>query len=211
VDKDSHTSILVYDDTQWVSYMDDKVKAERTEKYHALAMLGTADWATDLKQYNPAPARSGGWTPYISKVSAGQDPIDSGAHVGGWTNIECSDPHATKYIDYTPDERWTALGCNDAFNDAVKTWETVDYPNPNHDFEFTGSIVNTLNGPPGLDCASMGEFCNSMFQCSQFKAGAAGYEIMNSFAQINMVRITSLLACICITLGLAPLRQSLPF
>ena len=45
----SDSSILVYDDLQWVSYMDDTVKSGRAALYQALTLGGTSDWAVDLQ------------------------------------------------------------------------------------------------------------------------------------------------------------------
>jgi chitinase len=45
----SDSSILVYDDLQWVSYMNDTVKNARSTLYKALTLGGTSDWAVDLQ------------------------------------------------------------------------------------------------------------------------------------------------------------------
>lgn len=44
--------ILVYNDDQWVSYMDENTKARRTNMYRAMNFLGTADWAVSLDDSN---------------------------------------------------------------------------------------------------------------------------------------------------------------
>jgi chitinase len=46
---DSFSNILVYDNDQWVSYMDADNKETRTELYQSLNFAGTADWAVDLQ------------------------------------------------------------------------------------------------------------------------------------------------------------------
>jgi hypothetical protein len=46
---DSFSNIFVYDSTQWVSYMDDTNKAERSTLYQDLSLGGTTDWAVDLQ------------------------------------------------------------------------------------------------------------------------------------------------------------------
>lgn len=89
VDTSSHSNILVYDNTQWVGYMDDDVKASRTNTYKGLAMGGVTDWASDLQKYNDPPARSKSWTMFLARVKAGQDPSDIGGRNGNWTKISC--------------------------------------------------------------------------------------------------------------------------
>ncbi|KAF3401943.1 hypothetical protein F1880_009951 [Penicillium rolfsii] len=46
---DSYSNILVFDETQWVSYMDDNNKAVRASLYEAYNFAGTTDWAIDLQ------------------------------------------------------------------------------------------------------------------------------------------------------------------
>lgn len=52
VDQNSNSNILVYDETQWVGYMDDTIKASRASLYRSYNFLGTADWAVDLQSFN---------------------------------------------------------------------------------------------------------------------------------------------------------------
>ncbi|PVH81321.1 glycoside hydrolase family 18 protein [Cadophora sp. DSE1049] len=55
-DSASDSSILVYDETEWVAYMDSKTKASRTLMYETLKFGGTSDWAVDLGEYNTDPS-----------------------------------------------------------------------------------------------------------------------------------------------------------
>lgn len=50
-DEDSQSNVAVYDSTQWVGYMNDSVKQDRTELYETLHMAGVIDWAIDLNGY----------------------------------------------------------------------------------------------------------------------------------------------------------------
>ena len=43
------SNILVYDETEWVAYMDDEMKASRSEFYDSYNFAGTTDWAVDLQ------------------------------------------------------------------------------------------------------------------------------------------------------------------
>jgi len=49
----SRSNILIYDDTEWVAYMDDVNKAARARLYKNLNFAGTTDWAVDLDSFNP--------------------------------------------------------------------------------------------------------------------------------------------------------------
>lgn len=51
LDEDSHSNIAVYDSVQWVAYMDDKVKADRTLLYKGLNFAGIVDRAIDLEGF----------------------------------------------------------------------------------------------------------------------------------------------------------------
>jgi hypothetical protein len=124
LDPSSHTNILVYDDTQWVGWMDDDVKASRIQTYNKLNMGGVADWATDLQKYHDPPNHVGTWSQMISKIKGNEDPVDVGPASGNWTTLTCTDPVVEHIFDYTPSERWARLGCDDAFNDALDTWKT---------------------------------------------------------------------------------------
>ncbi|KAI5859516.1 glycoside hydrolase superfamily [Durotheca rogersii] len=48
-DESSHSDIVVFNDTQWVAYMDAKTKSDRRDMYLGLGFRGTADWAVDLQ------------------------------------------------------------------------------------------------------------------------------------------------------------------
>ncbi|RDW81617.1 class V chitinase Chi100 [Aspergillus mulundensis] len=50
-DTDSQSNVAVYESTQWVGYMDDKVKADRKALYQGLRMGGVIDWAVDLNGF----------------------------------------------------------------------------------------------------------------------------------------------------------------
>lgn len=51
-DTESNSNILVYNETQWVAFMDDTTKGSRTGYYRDLHFLGTVDWALDLQAFN---------------------------------------------------------------------------------------------------------------------------------------------------------------
>lgn len=53
-DNPSESDIMVYNDTQWVSYMSDNTKTARTATYLGWDFLGTVDWAIDLAAFTEA-------------------------------------------------------------------------------------------------------------------------------------------------------------
>lgn len=49
--KEVGSNIMVYDDTEWVAYMDDNMKALRSKFYEMYNFAGTTDWAVDLQAF----------------------------------------------------------------------------------------------------------------------------------------------------------------
>ncbi|KAL2814526.1 hypothetical protein BDW59DRAFT_167173 [Aspergillus cavernicola] len=49
-DNDSDTNILVYDEVEWVGFMNSSVKGDRVDRYKKLNFAGVSDWAVDLQQ-----------------------------------------------------------------------------------------------------------------------------------------------------------------
>jgi len=49
--KEAGSNILVYNDTEWVAYMDDSTKSARRTYYTWLNFAGTSDWAVDLQEF----------------------------------------------------------------------------------------------------------------------------------------------------------------
>lgn len=46
------SNILVYNDTEWVAYMNNSIKSDREEVYASYNMAGTTDWAVDLLEFH---------------------------------------------------------------------------------------------------------------------------------------------------------------
>ncbi|XP_014561985.1 glycoside hydrolase family 18 protein [Bipolaris victoriae FI3] len=46
------SNIMVYNDTEWVAWMDDDMKEERAKFYDSYNFAGTTDWAVDLQAFN---------------------------------------------------------------------------------------------------------------------------------------------------------------
>lgn len=65
VDNVSNSNILVYDNNQWVGYMDPSTKATRQSLYQSLSMGGSTVWASDLEAYNDVPYPATSWNEFI--------------------------------------------------------------------------------------------------------------------------------------------------
>ncbi|KAH7116609.1 putative glycosyl hydrolase, family 18 [Dactylonectria estremocensis] len=48
---DAGSNILVYNNTEWVAYMDEDTKASRAKLYASYNFAGTSDWAVDLQEF----------------------------------------------------------------------------------------------------------------------------------------------------------------
>ncbi|KAM0325563.1 hypothetical protein ACHAQA_007550 [Verticillium albo-atrum] len=71
-DKESDSDIIVYRDTEWVAWMNDKTKASRIDYYKGLNFGGVSDWAVDLdKDYGDSGIGSG--DPEESSLSGGRN------------------------------------------------------------------------------------------------------------------------------------------
>jgi hypothetical protein len=186
IDADSHTNILVYDDTQWVGWMDDDVKASRRNLYKSFSFGGTADWATDLRTYNPPPGSSDSWPFYISAVNRGVDPSGGGTSKIDWKSLNCLNPAVTDVDKYTPGERWAMLGCSDAYKAAIDKWNTND---SGKGMSFTESLIRTYRAPQGVQWGTH-DAGGSFLQCDDFHGegtGPAAYEVWNSMVLLNKV------------------------
>ena len=53
-DNDSESDIMVYNETEWVSYMSNDTRIARTATYLGWNFLGTVDWAIDLAAFTEA-------------------------------------------------------------------------------------------------------------------------------------------------------------
>ncbi|KAH0498490.1 hypothetical protein TgHK011_005743 [Trichoderma gracile] len=57
------SNILVYNDTEWVAYMDDTTKADRLALYDSHNFAGTSDWAVDLQEFVDGSGEDEGFDP----------------------------------------------------------------------------------------------------------------------------------------------------
>lgn len=190
LDLGSQTNILVYDNIQWVGWMDPTTKASRISLYQGLDMGGVSDWAVDLEDFQPDPIPQG-WSDFIMQIKLGNDPYIEGNRTGNWTSLSCDDPAVEGVGQFTADQRWGMLDCDDAWSDAITVWKTIDRPSGNLSFGL--SIANTYHTAELSDCGSLtaDSNCDSTITCSQAQgkgSGPAGYEVTNSLVVVHEVR-----------------------
>ncbi|KAH8703812.1 hypothetical protein BGW36DRAFT_288853 [Talaromyces proteolyticus] len=196
VDDTSNTNILVYDNVQWVGYMDNNIKALRTSLYKSLNMGGSTDWATDLETYNNVPYPATSWTKFISDIKSAINPLSEQENItGNWTSVQCTDPAINYWVqlNMTSEQRWSEMDGDDAWADVTNQWINVD--RPQNKITFISSIVNSLHGRELTKCQSVGpdNNCQTTDLCwfdppasdGSPPAGAASYEIYNSLIVVH--------------------------
>jgi hypothetical protein len=189
LDSSSQSNILVYDNVQWVSWMDPTNKASRIAFYQALAMGGVSDWAVDLEDYQPDPIPAG-WSNFILQVKLGGDPYIEGDRTGNWTSLTCTDKSVEGVANFTADQRWGMMDCDNTWSDAINVWRTIDAVS--HNLNFIQSIANTYHINELSNCGTLVQDanCDSTIVCTQAQgtgSGPGGYEVANSLIMIHEV------------------------
>ena len=187
VDSTSHSDILVYDDTEWVSYMSPSTKMARETVYKAFGMGGTTDWAVDLQKYNDAPEPSKSWAIFKEDINTGYDPKKDNARNGNWTDIDCTTRANREIKGMSATERWQEVGADGAWKDLIRIWNTLDI---RREFNFSESITMTMQIDTRLDCRIlMDTSCDSGVECTNAMngdlSGPAAQFIWNSLAKIH--------------------------
>ncbi|EJP62058.1 chitinase-like protein [Beauveria bassiana ARSEF 2860] len=189
LDGTSNSNILVYDDTEWVSWMSPEVLNYRTKVYKAFNMGGTSNWAIDLENYVDPPPGIGSWPAFVIKARQGNDPWDYGERHGNWTEIKCDDRSVADLRGLSPQSRWNMMDASDAWNDAVQVYKSIDRK---RNRIFSRSISDTIHGPQQSDCGVLLTWnnCETIQLCTDMVGsgtGPAGYEIWNSFVLIREI------------------------
>lgn len=184
VDATSNSRVVVYDDTQWVAFMDDAIRAERTTVYKAFQLGGTTNWALDLESYNEAPDGSHSWPDFLMRIGVGGDPYELGNRTGNWSTLTCQDPAALYGDHLSASLQWAELDAANAWTDMVNQWKQYDSKTG---ISFTESIVDLIGGIQGTSCGQVDPGCVPE-HCAYFTGGAAAYLVWNSLVKINEVR-----------------------
>ncbi|KAB8277072.1 hypothetical protein BDV30DRAFT_223672 [Aspergillus minisclerotigenes] len=199
---DSLSNVLVYNETEWVAYMDDANKADRDILYKGLHFGGTVEWATSMHSFHEVPSDAlvpGGslsdvikeWPVFVETVINGKSPFIHGDRNGHWADgsITCRDNAVVGVLDIPSQKRWEDLDCSTAWQDALDKYRQFDLP---RNVGFTASISDTFHATQNMDCGILNAqaFCARGFECHDSKgegSGPAGYEIMNSLSVIHSV------------------------
>ncbi|KGO76570.1 Peptidoglycan-binding Lysin subgroup [Penicillium italicum] len=184
IDLASDTNILVYDDTQWVGWMSDGIKASRRTLYEGLAMGGTTDWATDLQKYNAPPYPAKSWAGIIDDVVLERDPFLEGNRTGNWTSLTCSDPAIEDPLYMSSAQRWAQNVDKSRLH--LETSEE----------DFSYSIMNTFHAGEEKNCGIVGSsgHCEAPEPCGYFQgfgeggSGPAAMVIYESLTFINSTK-----------------------
>ncbi|KFY56270.1 hypothetical protein V496_06715 [Pseudogymnoascus sp. VKM F-4515 (FW-2607)] len=188
-DNRSQSNILVYDETEWVGYMDDATKASRATLYKSLVMGGTTDWATDLLEFKAVPAitKDTTWASFKMQILSGKDPYKEVTRTGNWSSLTCDDPAALikNCEKYTSAERWGLLDANRAWTDAVGDYNAKKTAGSS--LVFSQSVAQAFGYGIPVDCTKIGVgyCCSEPVACTDFKTGAAGYLILNSLITVR--------------------------
>lgn len=190
VDSSSNSDILVYDNTQWVSYMSASTKKSRATLYKAWGLAGTTDWATDLAEYHDAPKPATSWNDYKQKALNGDDPKIDLSRDGNWTDYDCTDEVAVCPLCYYPERQWSHFNVEAAWKDVVRIWKETD---KDRDWKFSQSVSSTLHIVTAeADCQKVDKSnCDDAVTCevglNSATSGPAGKLIWNSLVWIHQV------------------------
>jgi hypothetical protein len=186
VDSTSHSDILIYDDTEWVSYMSPSTKMARETVYKAFGMGGTTDWAVDLQKYNDVPEPSKSWAIFKQQAGAGFDPKDDNKRTGNWTDLDCMTPVIRNIKGFTAKARWKEAGTDGAWDDLIHIWEK----DKKRGYSFSRSISANLHIKTRTNCSKiMDPNCGLEEECTKAMdgdlSGPAGMFIWNSLAKVH--------------------------
>jgi len=189
LDAGSQTNVLVYNDNQWIGWLDSDQKDFRRALFAMINMGGVCDWAVDLEDFIDGP-QSFEWSIFKETIAAGT-PYVKGNRTGDWTTQPCTNNEfIAGLLQHTPQERWAGLDCDNAWQDALNVWYTIDKPAKNG--TFSESISDTFHAKQKMNCQSLSDYsCDSTFECTDTVgagSGPAAYEVMNSLTSIHSVR-----------------------
>jgi hypothetical protein len=197
IDVGSNTNILVYDDIQWVGYMDDSIKSSRKSLYQGYGFGGTSDWATDLAEANNPPDEVRSWAVFKLAIQNGIDPstVRKSTDTSDWLSItDCTNQYVSTKT-YTPSQRWAGVDGPDAWADCQNQWTSdqgLQAPP-----SFPSSLSTTLTIDEAQYCGGLdGSHCLTQAFCTEsgtLDTGIAAYLIYNSMTAVRDVSISALL------------------
>jgi hypothetical protein len=188
-------------DGNWVSYMDDKDKIERTNLWKGMNFGGVVDWAIDLNSFDhdslirPPTQLSGvsksptsgmrrggpqlGGTDGIEKVSCYQDDT--------WKSVDCTTRGIPESARIPPSEAWLDVKGDAAWCATVANWYKVKSDGTS----FPKAISDFLNGPDQFRCDALetNNGCSGTLTClgPEKATGAAMQPLIRSLMNIHGV------------------------
>lgn len=163
-DTDSDSLIMVDGDLS-VSYMDDDLKASRTQLYQRYEMGRTIDWAVYLVKFQDPPnygvddgVNLGlSWSTIKKQILLGDDVNQIGCdgarmvRTGDWVSKVCTVSEVAEPSAYTPSQRWDALECQHGWEDVIRVWWGC-HAGGKSDFKFPKVMAEFLHA--ALDAVS---------------------------------------------------------
>jgi len=152
---DGSQSMIMVDGDLWVSYMDDKLKASRTNTYKGLNMGGTIDWAIDLDKLYPPPSAAAnlgiGWSAFKENIQSGRGGTcpDRDNPKGAFTKPHCSDDvlDGSRYPART---QWDAVAAQSLWDWVLKVYKGCypDDPKKRPTFDYVANAALGWGGNP---------------------------------------------------------------
>ncbi|KAH7024975.1 uncharacterized protein B0I36DRAFT_251289 [Microdochium trichocladiopsis] len=124
-DASSNSDILVYDDGEWVSWMNPSTKSARAALYAGWGLGGTTDWAVSQQKYYDPPGGSANWAVFKQAALNGDDPVElDPTRNGDWTNKTCTDRWVENedHVENEVTEMWNGLAGDSAWADVKRIW-----------------------------------------------------------------------------------------
>ncbi|KAJ5146492.1 uncharacterized protein N7515_001056 [Penicillium bovifimosum] len=170
VDPSSNSDILIYDGTEYVSYMGSAIKATRATLYSSWGLGGLTDWATDLQDYNDPPLPAKSWDDVFKLIDNGENPKADHTRTGNWTDLDCMHEMIVDANQYTPSEKDT---------------------DKKNGITFIDSAAQTLTMVEGANCGSLLEDSCVVQPCPAGAngptSGPAAMLIWNSLVQLHLI------------------------
>jgi len=181
-DHQSQSNIVVYDDVEWVAYMNNSNKDARKSAYQALNFGGITDWAVDLQEFSPEEYI----TPFVMKQLAEGEECK-------WKWLEGFDclNQGIQRANAPRKWQWDMVAADCAWRSVKKAWS--ESGGENNGTIFSLFVLEELDAQRNLNCQALGSNgCSgappvcTVYQTD--KSGPAAGLIVSSFMQIHDVR-----------------------
>lgn len=203
IDEPSHSGIMVYNDVEWVAYMDDAMKAQRTALYKVWNFGGTTDWAVDLAAFTAAET-SGLYDdqPQFRGIFLeGEESRKIGNDKDSYcvwrtkddSSSSCTMPVIAEASENSGYDKWRDMHSDCAWKDFMN-WLATSKGSPKRG-SFGAAADTFFKGTPAVQCSGVGACSSSVgFYCmtssgeaGQLGTGPAGHVILNAICQFNLV------------------------